>query len=465
MIRRGTYMLAETELKTLYHDREAAMIEDWFALLRIPSVSADPTHAEDCRRCAQHLTELLNAAGFQAECLATGHKPLVFAERPGDRPGPMTLIYGHYDVQPADPLEDWDTPPFEPVIRDGRCYARGAQDNKGQLMVVIGALRALIATGVPLPPLKFCIEGEEENCSAGIAAVMAREPERFAADTLLVHDTNMAPSGAAAITMGLRGIVQLTATLHGPDHDLHSGMHGGLAPNPVQGLAQLLTTLHATDGSIAVDGYYDAVRPASASEQRLAEATPFDTAAYRAATGCLPLGGRANTSAAMRLGFLPSLDMNGITGGYRGPGVKTIVPARATVKLSSRLVPDQDPETCLSMIERHLQRHVPPGFRLTIDERGAIGPGFRLDPESPLVAAARRALAPDGDPVELRWEGASIPIVTSLSQTAGAAPLLVGFGLETDRIHAPNESFALDRFRQGFLYICRLMQALGMDDG
>ncbi len=458
-------MLDETTLMKLYGDREAAMLDDWFTLLRIPSVSADPAHEADCRHCAKVLTDLLAACGFHAECLETGHKPLVFAARPGERPGPVALVYGHYDVQPPDPLADWESPPFEPVIRNGRCYARGAQDNKGQLMYTIGALRALIEAGVPLPPLKLCIEGEEENSSAGIAATMQRDPGRFAADALLVHDTNMAPSGEPAITMGLRGIVQLTATLHGADHDLHSGMHGGLAPNPVQGLAQLLATLHNADGSIAVDGYYDAVRPPSDMEQRLSEAGSFDSAAYRAATGCLPVGGCANTSAARRVGFLPSLDINGIFGGYQGPGIKTIIPARATAKLSARLVPDQDPETCLSLIEQHLARHVPPGFRLAVDERGAVGPGFRLDPESSLVAAARRALAPAGGPVQLRWEGASIPIVSALAQAAGAAPLLVGFGLETDRIHAPNESFALARFRQGFFYICRLMQALGTTDG
>ncbi len=450
--------LSDAALDALYHERESAFLDDWMSFLRIPAVSADPAHEGDCRHCAEWLTAYLGQCGFQAECIETGYKPLVFAQRTGELSRPVVLLYGHYDVQPADPLPAWHTPPFEPVIREGRCYARGAQDNKGQLMYAFAALRTLIAQGVPLPTLKLVIEGEEENCSAGIAAVMRREPSRFAADLMLVHDTNMDPSGVPAITMGLRGIVQLTATLHGAGHDLHSGMHGGLAPNPVQGLASLLAGLHDADGRIAITDYYDAVRPPTAGELELAEALPFDAAAYRAATGCLPTGGLRDTGAAMRVGFLPSLDFNGIYGGYQGPGVKTIIPAKATAKLSARLVPDQDPETVLQSIEAHLYRHTPPGFRLEIEERGAAGPGFRLDPASPTVALARAVLGHDGAPVQLRWEGASIPIVASLAQVAGAEPLLVGFGLETDCIHSPNESFALDRFRQGFMYVCRLLQ-------
>ena len=261
--------------------------------------------------------------------------------------------------------------------------------------------------------------------------------------------------------MGLRGIVHLTVELEGPDHDLHSGVHGGLSPNPAQGMAELLDRMFNADGSIAIPGFYEGLREPTEQERLLAAETPFDIDAYRQLVGTTPDGGKQNTPPAERVGFLPSLDVNGIHSGYGGAGMKTIIPSKAIAKLSARLVPDQDPAGVLESITGHIYHNVPKGMRLTISDQGVGGPGFRLSPESPLVSKARDALASlDTGPVAFLWEGASIPIVTGLSEVSGAEPLLVGFGHEEDRIHAPNESFSIDQFRNGFLYAALMLQSL-----
>lgn len=455
-------MLNLQELEQAFAGRRDRILADWIEFLRFPSISADPAHHQDCLDCAAWVAERLRRLGFSVEIAATRTKPFVFAERPGNPAKPVVLFYGHYDVQPADPVSAWTSPPFAPELRGDRLYARGAQDNKGQVFYTLAAIETLIDANALDVTLKVLIEGEEENSSGGLNESLDAWGDRLQADVLMVHDTGTVQSGAPTIIMGLRGIVNLSVELCGADHDLHSGIHGGLAPNAAQGVAQLAASLFDPDGRVAVPGFYDGVAPASALDAQLAAAVPFDATAYRRLTGTTPDGGMRGLPAYERVGFLPSLDVNGIHGGYGGSGIKTIIPAAAILKLTARLVPDQDPAAVLDSISAFLVRNTPPGMRLTISEQGIGGPGFRLDPESAVVKKAQAVLSsvcPE-QPVAFLWEGASIPIVARLAQTANATPLLVGFGSEADRIHAPDESFSLAQFRSGFLYAGMFLQQL-----
>jgi len=449
-------------LETEFERRREQIVQDWEAFLRFPSISADPAHHQACLDCADWVAARLRRYGFQAELAPTGTKPFVFAERAGKAGRPTILFYGHYDVQPVDPLGSWMTPPFEPTWRGDRLFARGAQDNKGQVFYTLAAIETLIEGEALDINLKVLIEGEEECSSGGLNRVLESWRNRLQADILMVHDTCMVQSGAPTIIMGLRGIVHLSAQLSGTDHDLHSGVHGGLAPNAAQGVAQLAASLFDADGRVAVRGFYDGVIPPSPREAQLAAAVPFDADAYRRQTGTTPDGGMRTRPPYERVGFLPSLDINGIHSGYGGSGMKTIIPATAELKLTARLVPGQDPAAVLDAISAHLFRNAPVGMRLTLSDTGIGGPGFRLDPDAAAVRTAQGALGTlcPGRPVAFLWEGASIPIVARLAEVSGAKPLLVGFGLEADRIHAPDESFSLAQFKSGFLYTALFLQSV-----
>jgi len=448
-------------LERIFGSEEGRFLDEWKELLTLQSISADASHAGDCRKTAEWLLEHMTNMGLQTRLLETPANPLVYAEHRGETGAPVLLVYGHYDVQPVDPLDAWDSPPFEPTLKDGRVYARGAQDNKGQLLYTLKALETLLSHDLVKATLKIVIDGDEEYGSEGIADVIDKDGEMFQADILMVHDTATVLSGAPTIVMGLRGIVHLTATLDGPDHDLHSGVHGGLAPNPAQGMAQMLASLFRSDGGIAIEGYGDSARAPTNEELRLAGLVPFDRGRYKRTTGVAPVGGEKAVPPMERTGFHPSIDINGIHSGYGGDGSSTIVPATALAKISARLVPDQDPETCLNSIIGHLRANTPEGLVLTISDPGVCGPGFRLNPESDLALKAKSVLDElDERQTAFLWEGASIPIIAALVEASGAAPLLVGFGSEEDRIHAPNESFSIAQFKQGFLYTALVIQEL-----
>ena len=451
----------KAELESVFAREQKRIISEWQTFLKFPSISADPLYNKNCRECAEWLVGHLAKMGFTSRLLETSAKPCVFAERPGRPDKPTVLFYGHYDVQPIDPESAWETPPFAPTLRNGRLYARGAEDNKGQVFYTLKALQTLIENDALDATVKVIIEGEEEYGSAGLTESMEEWAELLQTDILMVHDTGTVRAGNPTIVMGLRGIVHLTVELEGPDHDLHSGVHGGLAPNPAQGMIELLNGMFDANGGVAVAGFYDGVRAPTAEELNLATRTPFDTAEYRSLVGTSPDGGENGKQPAERVGFLPSLDINGVHSGYGGAGMKTIIPSRAIAKLSARLVPDQDPAAILETLTGHLYHHVPKGMRLTISDQGVGGPGFRLSLESPLVQKAQTALeALDSGRVAYLWEGASIPIVTGLSAVSGAEPLLVGFGHEEDRIHAPNESFSIEQFKSGYLYAALMLQSL-----
>lgn len=428
--------------------------DEYFALLRFPTIGADPMHLRDCVQCAMWLKGWLEGIGADAELLLpedgglSAIPPVVFAERPGDEGAPTVLFYGHYDVQPPDPVDEWRTPPFEPTESDGRIYCRGAQDDKGQFFSFLCGLRDFLASHHgAMPTLKFILEGQEESGSAAVAKVAGRIGDRLRADVLLVCDTGAADSLRPAIVAGLRGVSHFTVSLAAADCDLHSGRYGGIAPNAAQGIAELVASLHNPDGSIAVRGFCDGIVPPTDEELALAEASAMDDAGYERETGVAPVGGERGLSVTMRNSFRPTIEVNGIHSGYGGPGSKTVIPCSATAKLSMRLVPGQNPDVCLSLVERHLRQRLPPGMRMTVDEVTGEAPAMRLPLKSPVFRLAADVLNEiDGRGAVFQWDGASIPIVSTLARISGAAPLLVGFGQGEDRIHSPNESFSWRQF-------------------
>lgn len=449
-------MWDKTTCEKIYREHRERWMEDWKEFLRYPSISTDPTYEQDCLRCAQWLIKHLQGIGLKTELLPTIGKPLVYAEYQGLPDRPTILFYGHYDVQPVDPEELWDSKPFEPEIRGNRLYARGAQDNKGQSMYVIKALETLIQQDALHCSVRMFLEGEEEHGSKGISAAIQslREQGRLKGDVLMVCDTGSVAAGVSTITMGLRGIVYLQATLEGISHDLHSGSHGGMVKNPATELARLVATLHREDGRIAVQDFYEGVEDIAEADRELANAAPFNANAYEEEIGVPPRGGERNDFTPVeRRGFRPTIEVNGFHSGYGGPGSKTIIPNSAFVKLSARLVSKQNPEKSLQRIIRHLQSHAAQDLKLSITDQGVGGPALMLSSQSPWIQEADRILKQiSGAPTVFSWEGGSIPVVSSLAQASGAEPLLVGFGLDEDRIHAPNESFDLKQFELGFLY-------------
>ena len=451
------------EFQWLEQNRAQALA-GWYDFLRFPSVGTDPAHLADCQDCATWLRDWLAALGFEVEFLgATDVPPVVYATwRSPDPAAKTAMIYGHYDVQPADPLALWDTDPWEPTLRGDRVYARGAQDDKGQVWWTLQGMRACLESGAPIPNLVLVLEGQEECGSASLIKIVAADPARFKADVLMVADTSLAPDGRPAITAGLRGVSSISFRLHGPDHDLHSGVHGGLAPNPVAELASIVASLHREDGSIAVEGFADGMREATTEEIALVMEEPFDEATYRRETGVPPVGGTRGIAPQIRGRLLPTIEVNGFHGGYAGEGGKTIIPAWAEVKLSMRTVPGQTPSRCVAALRRHMESRVKPGLRLDMIFLEPGAEALRVPLDSPAIATARQVLG-EMDPrgAVVRYEGASIHVIGALAAAAGAEPLLVGFGLERDRIHAPNESFSLQQAESCLAYTAAFLKAMG----
>ena len=446
---------------------------EYFELLKFPTIGADPMHLRDCVQCAMWLKKWLEKIGAEVELLLpegsglSPTPPVLYAERPGDEGAPTLLFYGHYDVQPPDPLEEWATPPFEPTEKEGRIYCRGAQDDKGQFFSFLCGLREFLseqkgsvpaesgsvpAGSVPnhvgsVPTVIFLLEGQEESGSEAIAKVAAKMKDRLRADVLLVCDTGAAADLQPAIIAGLRGVSHFTVRLTAATCDLHSGRYGGIAPNAAQGMAELMASLHNPDGSIAVRGFCDRVEPPTAEELAAAEAAAMSDEAYRQEMGVAPVGGEKGLSVTARNSFRPTIEVNGIHSGYGGPGSKTVIPCAALAKLSMRLVPGQNPSECMALVERHLRQHTPPGMELFIEDLTGEAPAMRLPLNSPVVRLAADVLGTlDPRGAVFQWDGASIPIVSALARLSGAAPLLVGFGQGEDRIHSPNESFSWSQF-------------------
>ncbi len=447
-----------------FDSHRAAILDGWFDLLRLPTVGTDPKRLGDCARAAAWLKRFLKALDFDVEIVTPDSGipvPVLFAERAGAAGSMTALFYGHYDVQPEDPLSGWLTPPFEPTLADGRVYARGAQDNKGQVFAFLQGVQALIEAGEALPTLKIVLEGQEESGSTALAALAPALAPRLRADVLMVCDTSCGPDNQPAIVAGLRGVQHVTVNLSGPSYDLHSGVHGGVAPNPAQGLARLLASLHHDDGTIAVAGFCDRVHPPSDEERAIARRGAITEEQYAKEIGCPPAGGAQGCDPVTRGSFLPTIEINGMHSGYGGPGSKTVIPSSALAKLSMRLVPDQHPSETLAAVQQHLADRCPPGMTLSFSDACTGAPGFRLPLSSPVFRLASDVLQlMDARGPLFRWEGASIPIVATLRHISGAAPLLVGFGREEDKIHCPNESFGLDQFVRVMTWSTLMLKAL-----
>ncbi|HRX80122.1 MAG TPA: dipeptidase, partial [Pirellulaceae bacterium] len=419
-------------------------------LLRIPSVSADSRHRDDMRQAAKWVFGQFESLGLATEIVETAGHPIVYAESPPVAGAPAVLVYGHYDVQPPDPLDEWISPPFEPTKRDGNVYARGATDDKGQMLTHIKSAQAVLATTGKLPlQLKYIIEGEEEVGSENIEAFLESRREQLACDVIVISDTSQFGPGRPAITYGLRGIAYYELRLTGPKQDLHSGTFGGAVTNPLNAMAKILAALVDSNGRIQVPGFYDDVIDLSDAERAQFDALSFDEQAFMKQIGVEGVSGEADFTTLERRWARPTCDVHGFWGGYSGEGAKTVLPCRAGAKFSFRLVPHQDPKKIGKSLEQMLRSMCPPGIKLElIDLHGA--PGVLVPLDNPFMSAAAKAIERGFGtaPVFIR-EGGSIPIVNAFKAKLGADTLLLGWGLNDDNTHSPNEKFCLADFHRG----------------
>ena len=419
--------------------------------LRIPSISTDPEHADQVQRCASWVADHLEGIGIDTvEIEQTDGHPIVYAEHCHAPGKPTLLIYGHYDVQPPDPLDLWETPPFEPDVRDGKIFARGATDDKGQLFAHIKGLEAHLAVTGELPVnVKLLIEGEEEVGSPHLNPWVGQHRDRLACDAVVISDSSMFAPGLPTITYGLRGLTYFEVTVTGPSHDLHSGLFGGTVPNPINELAKIIAQLHDEDGRVAVPGFYDDIVALTAEEREQFAELPFDEEAYRAETGAPGLQGEEGYTTLERKWARPTLDCNGIWGGFTGAGAKTVLPSTASAKISCRLVPDQKPEKVLELVQNYIEEIAPETISLDfLPHHG--GDPVLVDRHHEEVEAACRALEKSwGRQTVFTRGGGSIPVVATFSTVLEAPTILMGFGLDDDRLHSPNEKFNVENFYKG----------------
>lgn len=450
-----------SELEHYLEEQSSRFEDELCQLLRIPSVSADSQFAGDVRRAADWMQQQFTNLGLEVEQIETAGHPLVYAESPPVPGAPVALVYGHYDVQPPDPLGEWTSPPFEPTIRDGNIYARGATDDKGQMLTHVKSVESWLATQGPLPlQVKFLIEGEEEVGSEHLEPFIKANRQRLACDCVVISDTCQFGPGQPAITYGLRGIAYYELRLWGPAQDLHSGTFGGAVANPANVLAKILAELTDQDGRIQIPNFYEDVAHIDESERAQLLSLPFDEVAFMRQLGVDALQGETGFGTLERRWTRPSCDINGISTGYQGEGAKTVLPARAVAKFSFRLVPDQDPKKVTAGVREFVAARVPDGIRMElIDFHGAPGTVVSLD--SPYMQAAAKAVEQGFGraPVYIR-EGGSIPIVTTFASQLNADVVLLGWGLNDDNTHSPNEKFCLADFHRGIKASAYLWPAL-----
>ena len=440
-------------------------LEELKAFLRFPSISTQPEHAPDLSSCAEWLRDKLAAIGLTATVHATPGSPVVVASTSRDPSKKTVLIYGHYDVQPPEPLEGWSSPPFEPRIADGRIYARGAADNKGQILAhILGVAQTLREKGSLPVNLIFLIEGEEEIGSPNLADFLRAHREELACDLVAISDTAMAPGNKPALTYALRGIAAMELIVRGPARDLHSGLFGGAVANPLTVLSRLVASLHDEQGRVRIPGFYDAVRPLAPWERDAAadlEKAAGGDAAIKELAGVTELTGEQGFSTIERIGARPTAEVNGIGGGYQGVGTKTVLPREAFAKLTFRLVADQDPATILNAAEEYFRSQTPPGVLIEVIT-GHSGAAYQSDPNSPSGLAARKALAEafGAQPLLLR-DGGSIPILATLKEILGVDSYLLGLANPDSRIHSPDENMLIENFLGGIRMSRILLEELG----
>lgn len=435
-------------------------------LLTIPSVSTLSEHQPDMRRAAEWLAAKLTSIGMNhVAVLPTAGHPVVYADWL-DAPGkPVVLVYGHYDVQPVDPLGEWLSPPFEPTVRDGNLYARGASDMKGQDVAVVRAIEAFMRSGGLPVNVKVLFEGEEEIGSPNLGEFIDRERERLMADVVLNCDSSILRPDLPSLVYGLRGLAYFEIWVHGPSHDLHSGSFGGSVHNPAQALCELIAGLHDADGRVNLPGFYDRVRPLSPEERDALARVPRTQAEWLKITGAPRLHGEAGYTLVERLGARPTLEVNGLLSGFTGEGAKTVLPGKAMAKVSMRLVPDQDPEEVRQQLAAYLEQHAPPTVRWELTQLNG-NPASIVERDSPGMRAAVDALEETfGVPPVFVREGGSVPIVGMIQKTLGADSILMGFGLPDDNLHAPNERFHLPNFYRGIDSYIRFFAHLGRFEG
>lgn len=450
-------------LRDYYKKNENGTVNDYFSFLRFPSISSEAQYKPHIESCAQWVVDYLNKMGFTTEVWQTSRHPVIFASNLNAGPSkPTLLIYNHYDVQPVDPLEEWKSPPFEPTLRDGEVFARGAQDNKGQCFYTLLAMKALMDIDGKLPiNVKFCIEGEEECGSLGLSEILPKKKKELKADYLAIVDMGMRHPTAPAVTLGVRGIMTMDVEVRGTKTDLHSGSHGGIAYNPLHALVEILSKLRDKKGRVKVPGFYNAVQELDAAEKSCI-ALDFNENEYISTFGAKPTGGEKGYPPMERAWTRPTIEINGISGGYSGEGFKTVIPGKAIAKLSCRLVPNQNPEKIAKKIAKFIERKAPEGVEVKVHIHEGGGKAVRANPASKVVQAFATAYQEVfNGPCAFTYSGGSIPIIQQLSDASDSEFVLMGLGLPDDQIHAPNEHFGLDRIEKGYLIIARTLELLG----
>src|SRR5579863_8604250 len=446
------------------HENETRFLEELKDLLRIPSISTSPEHNEATHRAADFVVDHLGAAGLEnVELIETERHPLVYADwlhAPGK---PTVLCYGHFDVQPPDPLELWESPPFEPSERNGNLYARGSADDKGQMFSHIKAMEAVKAIYGHIPVnVKFLIEGEEEVGGLSVAEYVAANPAKLKADVALVSDTEMYAPGLPTLNIGLRGLVYLEIEARGPMRDLHSGLYGGAAPNAVFGLIELLDKAKDANGHILIPGIYNEVEPPSAAEKQSWEHLPFDEHEYlKNEVGSSELTGEPGYSVFERTWARPTFEVHGIAGGFTGTGAKTVIPAKAVAKVSVRLVPRQDPQKVIRAVQQWVKENAPRGIQCDVRVLSS-GPGLMVNPNHPAIRVAAKAFSDIlGKPTVFTRSGGSIPIVGDFATHLGIPTILMGFGLPDDGLHSPNEKYCIRNYFDGIRTIAHFFEEYG----
>ena len=443
-------MSAENAVQQYIRENGQRFVEELSELLRIPSISAESAHAPDMLRCAEWLCDaLLRSGADRAEVMSTDGNPVVYAEKTADPAAPTVLVYGHYDVMPVNPAGEWTNGPFDPVIREGRIWARGANDDKGQSYMHLKAMEAMLATGTLPCNLKFMLEGEEEIGSASLGKWCTEHQELLKADVILVSDTSLLGWKTPSITCGLRGLAYMEVEVTGPDKDLHSGLFGGAVANPANVLTRLVAQLVDKDGRVTIPGFYDDVRELTPAERKAFNKAPFSLAGYKKSLSIGDVEGEAGYTTLERTGVRPSLDVNGIWGGYTEEGTKTVIPSKASAKISMRLVPNQDYRKISRLFEKYFRSIAPKSVKVKVKSLHG-GMPYVAPTDMPAYKAAQKAIAETFGKKPLPfYSGGSIPIISGFESILGIKSLLIGFGLAEDAIHSPNESYGLEQFDRG----------------